>query len=183
MKVAQQVAVVCCALPLFGNADGDSESRVFDAFHKRVSMYVKIHKSAQGEVDGVHQTDSPGQIDGKERALARSIRNARRAASQGEIFTSEIAAAFRKLLAAALAGPNGRSIRESLRRAEPSRPLHIRVNAAYPPGFPLQSTPPSLLLNLPMLPSKLEYRVAGHALVLRDQDANLIVDFIPDAIP
>jgi hypothetical protein len=183
MNVSKQTAIACCALSLLARADVNSQSKLLDAFHKRVTAYVKIHKSAKSEIDGVHQTDSPGQIDGKEHALARWIRNARHGASQGDIFTPEITAAFRKLLAAALAGPDGRAIRESLRRAAPSRPPAIRVNVTYPPGFPLQSTPPSLLLNLPMLPSELEYRVAGHDLILRDRDANLIVDFIPNAIP
>jgi hypothetical protein len=38
-------------------------------------------------------------------------------------------------------------------------------------------------MNLPRLPPELEYRIAGHALVLRDAVANLVVDLMPDAIP
>ena len=69
-----------------------------------------------------------------------------------------------------------------MKHAEPLAPRPLQVNDAYPPATPLQSTPPSLLLNLPPLPPDLEYRVVGHALILRDIDANLIVDFIPNAI-
>jgi hypothetical protein len=47
----------------------------------------------------------------------------------------------------------------------------------------LQSTPPTILMNLPRLPPELEYRINGRALVLRDTNANLVVDLIPDAIP
>jgi len=37
-------------------------------------------------------------------------------------------------------------------------------------------------MNLPELPPQLEYRVVGRSLILRDSEANLIVDFIRDAI-
>jgi len=47
----------------------------------------------------------------------------------------------------------------------------------------LQSTPPTLLLNLPELPKGLEYRILGRELVLRDTDANIVVDYIPNALP
>jgi hypothetical protein len=59
----------------------------------------------------------------------------------------------------------------------------LRVNQQYPKGIPLQTTPPSLLLNLPKLPKGLSYRVVDNTLFLLDEEANLIVDFIPNAIP
>jgi hypothetical protein len=61
--------------------------------------------------------------------------------------------------------------------------LKLQVNQAYPENVPLQSTPPTLLLNLPEPPDGLEYRIVGRDLILRDVEANTIVDFIPDAIP
>ena len=60
------------------------------------------------------------------------------------------------------------------------RPL--RVNESYPAGAPLPTVPPSLLLNLPPLPPEVEYRIVGTDLILHDVEANLIVDWIPDAI-
>jgi hypothetical protein len=56
------------------------------------------------------------------------------------------------------------------------------VNAPYPP-VPLQSTPPTLLANLPELPPGLDYRIVNRTLVLRDVQANLVLDFIPKALP
>ncbi|HKT11053.1 MAG TPA: hypothetical protein VJW77_04430 [Terriglobia bacterium] len=47
---------------------------------------------------------------------------------------------------------------------------------------PVETTPPSLLLNLPKLPAELEYRVVQHDLVLHDVKANLVVDYVPGAI-
>ena len=59
----------------------------------------------------------------------------------------------------------------------------MQVNQRYPQGAPLQSTPPSLLLNLPPLPKELEYRIVDSTLVLRDEGANVIVDFVPNVFP
>ena len=103
-------------------------------------------------------------------------------ARQGDIFTPEISAEFRRLIGITRQGPEAQRIHESLKHAEPLRPRPLRVNAAYPAKVPLQSTPPSLLLNLPKLPPELEYRVVGHDLILRDIEANLIVDFIVNVV-
>jgi hypothetical protein len=43
--------------------------------------------------------------------------------------------------------------------------------------------PPLILVNLPRLPDGLEYRFMGRDLILRDRDANIIVDFLPGAVP
>jgi hypothetical protein len=79
-------------------------------------------------------------------------------------------------------GPRAARIRESLKRAEPVK-LRLKVNDEYPRTIPLQSTPPTLLLNLPELPKEVDYRIVGRALILRDVDANIVIDFIPNAIP
>jgi hypothetical protein len=71
----------------------------------------------------------------------------------------------------------------SLRRAEPVHGVALKVNGTYPQGVPLQSTPPTVLLHLPRLPKELEYRIVGHDFALHDTVTNLIVDFIPNAIP
>jgi hypothetical protein len=42
--------------------------------------------------------------------------------------------------------------------------------------------PANLLANLPQLPEDVEYRIVDKHLILRDVDANIIVDYIPDAI-
>jgi hypothetical protein len=69
-----------------------------------------------------------------------------------------------------------------LRHGEPTE-MELQINQSYPEKVPLQSTPPTLLLNLPELPKGLEYRILGRELVLRDSDANIVVDYIPNALP
>jgi hypothetical protein len=58
----------------------------------------------------------------------------------------------------------------------------LKVNARYPDSQPLPTMPPNILASLPRLPEQLEYRIIGRNLILRDVPANLIVDFIPNAI-
>ena len=79
-------------------------------------------------------------------------------------------------------GSEAHRVRVSLKHDEPVN-ARLHVNESYPEAMPLQTTPPSLLLNLPKLPPELEYRVVGRELVLRDVKANLVVDFIPNALP
>jgi hypothetical protein len=57
------------------------------------------------------------------------------------------------------------------------------VNAAYPDSAPLSTVPPTLLLRLPKLPKEVEFRFVGRDLVLYDAYADLIVDFVPNAMP
>jgi hypothetical protein len=59
---------------------------------------------------------------------------------------------------------------------------HFRptVNQTYSSAWPLATFPATLLAELPKLPDGLEYRLLSDALILRDVEANIIVDFILD---
>ena len=158
-------------------------SAVIKDFLDRVGNYVKVHKAAQAEVHRLKPTNSAEEIKAYELAFAEQIRAARQGAVQGSIFTPEIVKEFRRLIHMTMQGSKAVRIQESMKRAAPVGTLALRVNGAYPSTLPLQSTPPSLLLNLPPLPPDVEYRVVGHDLLLRDVDANLIVDFARNVIP
>jgi hypothetical protein len=159
----------------------DPHSALIQDFRDRVESYRKLRKVASAGLTPLKLTDSPAAIADRARELAQRIREARPAARQGEIFAPEIGAEFQRLLGIALQGPNAKHIRESLRHAEPVQ-LSLGVNDAYPADVPLQSTPPTMLLNLPKLPKELAYRIVGQALVLLDVEANLVVDFMNHAI-
>jgi len=161
----------------------NQDSLVLKVFSRRVGDYVRLLKTVQPEIHRLKPTNSPEAIERYEHHLAHHIRETRRHAIQGDIFTPEISAEFRRLIGTAMQGPDAARIRQSLQHAAPVYSRDIRVNSSYPASLPLQSTPPSLLLNLPPLPPKVEYRVVGHDLILRDIDANLVVDAIPNAIP
>jgi len=151
-------------------------------FEKRIRDYVSLEKSLAKGLSATKPTTEPQVILDRQGELARKIRETRSQAQQGAIFTPEVSKEFRRLLGLAMAGQNDAHIKKSLERAEPVR-LTLHVNEAYPAKIPLQSTPPSILLNLPRLPPELEYRIVGHTLTLRDAVANIVVDLMPDAIP
>jgi hypothetical protein len=187
---ARLVVVVAIAAPLalaFQHSDSSKdrvnpEALIVADFMNRVNEYVKLRKKVIDKVHPLKPTASPEAIATHERELGHGIREAREHARQGDIFTPDISGEFRRLIALAMQGSNGTRVHQSLQRAEPVQ-LDLRVNRAYPAGLPLQSTPPTLLANLPALPKEVDYRIVGHSLILRDVDANLIIDFITNAIP
>ena len=160
----------------------NQESAAIAEFQKRVSAYVKLRKSAAVQLPALKTTPSPAKILDYQHALAAKIVAARPHATQGNIFTPTIAVELRHLIEIAMRGSEAGRIHASLQRGELVK-SNIEVNHPYPAMVPVETTPPSLLLNLPRLPAGLEYRVVGHDLVLHDVDANLVVDFIPRAIP
>lgn len=160
----------------------NQQSAVIAEFQKRVASYAKIHKAAADQLPALKSTASPEKIIELQHALANKIRTARPHAAPGNVFTPPIAAEFRRLIQITMHGHQADRIHASLQRGEPVKG-NIEVNHPYPAVVPVETTPPSLLLNLPKLPAGLEYRVVAHELVLHDVDANLVVDFIPRAIP
>jgi hypothetical protein len=157
------------------------DDAVVKDFESRVTAYVDLRKKEAGSAP--RPTNSPEKIVESQQDLATKIKVLRQDAKQGDIFTPEIADYFRRQISATLTGPHGRKIRASLRHAEPVHIASPKVNQTYPPGIPLQSTPPTLLSNLPALPKELEYRIVGHNLVLHDLAPNIIVDLVADAVP
>jgi len=161
----------------------DEDAQIEKDFEKRVEDYAKLRDTARAGLDKLKPTKEPEKIDDHERGLARRIRELRAGARQGDIFTPEISGEFRRLIGITLQGEEAARILKSLERAEPVHLKTLEVDRRYPDGVPLQSTPPTLLLNLPKLPKAMEYRVTGRALILHDMESNLIVDFIADAFP
>jgi hypothetical protein len=160
-------------------AQAQNDAALVKDFQTRVEKYLNLHK-----ITGIAKktTDSPDKLAEQKQQAAEKIRESRPAAKQGDIFTPEIGAYFKKQIAATLQGPEGAKVRASLRRAEPLPNIRLEVNQRYPQKLPLQSTPPTLLLNLPRLPGELQYRIVGSTLVLYDTLSNLIVDLLPDAV-
>jgi hypothetical protein len=177
------LAIVCTTLVAAVSQESPpgvgENAKLSQEFQTRAMKYLELRKQVAGK--SPKSSDSPEAIAANQRELASRIQKARAGAKQGEIFTPELTAFFRRQIGATLNGPHGNEIRSSLRHADPVN-VKFQVNEAYPQKLPLQSTPPSLLLNLPAAPDGLEYRIVGSDLVLRDTEANIIVDFIPNVI-
>jgi len=174
------VAVVLIAGALCaqtGHPAVNADSAIIQDFEKRVAAYLQLRKNIESNLPRLKSTPSQEKISHYEHELGRAIRAARKDARPGDIFRPEIAAEIRRLTAMAVEDGYGDHIGQSLRHAEPVQ-LHLEINESYPERVPLQSTPPSLLANLPALPPEIEYRITGRDLVLLDAKANLIVDII-----
>jgi hypothetical protein len=170
------------ALAVLGEERVNRHSAILADFQNRIDSYLKLRKQAEAGLPPLKTTESPQTISEHERALAENIRQLRRDAKRGEVFTPSIAAEFRRLVKIASSRGDAPKIRASLSHSEPVH-LAIRVNDPYPASVPLQTMPPTLVANLPALPPQLEYRVIGHKLILRDIGANLVIDFANGVIP
>lgn len=160
----------------------NQEAAIIQQFDKRIAAYVQLHKAAATHLPALKATESPAKILKYEHDLAARIRAGRLHAGQGSIFTPPIATVFRQLIQTTMHTPQAERIRTSLSRGAQVK-TSVQVNHSYPAMTPVETTPPSLLSALPKLPAELEYRVVDNDLVLHDIKANLVVDFIPGAIP
>jgi hypothetical protein len=168
-------------LALWG-AQGPATSPPIADFQKRAADYVKVRKTAASTVASLKTTDSPEKLQQHQRDLASAIESARPTAAQGDVFTATIATEFRNRIKSALTAPGADRVNKGVKDTQLSVMPQIKVNGAYPADQPVQSMPPSLLKVLPPLPKELEYRVVGRILILRDIDANLIVDYLSGAL-
>ena len=157
-----------------------ADEREIKEFQDRVNHYL----SAKKNQDIANKpTDSPDKLAQQKQQTREKTQAARPGAQRGDIFTPAITTYFKKQIESTLLGPDGDKVRASLRHAEPLPNVQLEVNAIYPKDLPLQSTPPTLLMHLPQLPKELQYRIVGSTLVLYDMSSNLIVDFMPNAVP
>ena len=183
LVVAARTAVIALLLlPLFPSptaANQDRDESLVCQFDASVEDYVQLHRRLERFVPPQVVTADPYLLFISRYALAAEIRRARPLARQGEVFTPEIAAMFRRIVA--------RSLREDeidmtvfLAEDGMTLPIDVRVNGDYPLGGPVTTMPPSLLKALPALPPELQYRFVNFNLILWDVHAALIVDFVPD---
>jgi hypothetical protein len=168
------ILLVPCAIAQKGDAVAVKE------FQDRIDNYLSAKKKQD---IAKKPTDSPGKLAQEKQQTTEKTKAARPEAQQGDIFTPPVATYFKKQIEGTLRGPSGNKVRASLRHAEPLPNVQLQVNAKYPRNLPLQSTPPTLLKNLPPLPKELQYRIVGATLVLYDVASGLVVDFIPGAVP
>jgi hypothetical protein len=165
----------------------NGDAAVIADFQKRLAAYLDIKKSVDKTTPDQKKTNEPIKIETTQKLLASKIMSARAAARQGDIFTLPVRTKFRQLLIPEVKGTTGKETKQEIdeefeeHEAE-NRKGPLKVNAEYPEGTPLATTPPNVLLSLPKLPDGLEYRFVEKILLIRDADANVIVDLMPNAI-
>jgi hypothetical protein len=152
-------------------------------FKTRVDKYAELHAQLATGGAELRETADPAKITAATAALAAKVQAARANAMQGDIFTPAIRPVFRALLAPELKGRDGRDVKAILDDDGPAPgTVPFKVNAKYPEDQPKPTVPANLLLTLPPLPAPLEYRIVGQHLLLLDTAADLIVDYILNAI-
>jgi len=159
------------------------EAELLVDFKKRIDGYMALHDKLKKQAPPLKETKDPAKIIASQEGLAMKIREARKDAKQGDIFTPEIRQLFRRLMYPEVKGPEGRATKAAINEeGDEVKSVPLKVNADYPEKAPLMTVPPNILAALPKLPEVLEYRFVRRNMILLDTHANLIVDFVPNAI-
>lgn len=177
--------------------DVDMAPQALAKFQHEIEEYVELHQELLKRVPNVTPHSTPEEIAAHRRKMTDAIRAERAAEKQGAIFKPKVAAAFKELIRKELTGPEGPALLEEMRggnpkvegtptRQNPTREVQTRVvvavNAIYPDDAPSSGVPSSLLLRMPPLPDQVIYGFVGRALILRDTEASVILDFVADAV-
>jgi hypothetical protein len=154
------------------------DAQVLVDFTDRVKQYVALRQKAGSSTASLKKTDDGADISAAQTALATKIRAARAGAKPGDIFTPEIAIRFKALL-----HPESTAATKASIKDDNPGPIPFKVNEPYPDKATLSTVPPNVLEALPKLPDGIEYRFVGKHLILRDARANMVIDYIVNAMP
>ena len=170
-------AVLALPIEAAAQAPANRDATAVADYQKRIAAYVELHDKVAASLPPLKGTDDSLEIAAREIALGNAIRVARAKARRGDIFESEIARVFRRVLKADF---RSRSRAERFVMMDEIPNFRPRVNQTYPSIWPLATFPASLLEVMPALPEVLEYRLLSESLILRDVKANIVVDFMLD---
>jgi hypothetical protein len=176
----------------------EMDGETLKKFQDQVQDYVQLRQKALTHIPAVSPKATAEELSARQRALTIAIVAYRKGSKQGEIFKRPVEAAIRRILQREFSGPDGPALMKEIRSGNPKvegnpnprdpsketmQPVTVAVNAVYPDAAPFSSVPPSLLLKLPPLPEVVRYRFVGRAFILRDTEANVILDYIMDVVP
>jgi hypothetical protein len=166
-----------------GQVAVNPDAQVLADYTARVKTYLDLRDKVDGDAPKLQETKDPAKIQAAQKTLAALIQNARAGAKPGDIFAPAIEKKFRALLRPEVKGPDGAKTKAAILEEKPA--VALKVNTEYPSAEPLTTVPPNVLQALPPLPEGegLEYRFVRKHLILLDTRANLIVDFLLNAIP
>ena len=164
-------------------APDNPNAAIIADFNTRLDRYVKTQRALLKHAP-ISEDATPAQIKARQDTLAVQLQAIRKNAKQGDIFTPQVAVLFKRLINPELKGAEGRETKQALTEEDGEfAEVWLRVNATWPPSEPFTTVPANILANLPQLPKDVEYRITNKRhLVLRDVDANIIVDFIYNAV-
>lgn len=177
------LALSLAAASVAGQPAANPSAVALTEFNARLQEYVALHRKLANETGEIDETKNPRQIADREAALGKLIRSARAQARRGDIFTPAVEALFKQIIRDESARRSPRVRADRREDQDELADFTPTVNQVYPPTQPLVTFPAGLLRVLPKLPRELEYRLVQRNLILRDLEANVIIDFIPAATP
>jgi hypothetical protein len=146
-------------------------------FRKQAAQEAERVPGKAGATAGAEQS-----VRTRQNALADALRSRLRPnAKQGDLFTATVAAEIQKELQAMFNSPQRDLLMDEL--AEQNNTPPKSATPVINQKLDAPRVPPRLMDVLPPLPKQLEYDFAGRAIVLRDIDADVVVDFVPNALP
>ena len=161
--------------------DPSGRAAATKAFLDRMREYVNFHNNVGKMVPAIKETSDPAQLAKRQSALAEALIKQRTNAAEGDFFIKQYQPYLRQIVREDFA-KRPLADRKAL-IVELPKGVSIGVNMVYPTTLPLATFPGNLLKVLPELPPELEYRIVGRHLVLRDVEANVIVDLMRDVFP
>jgi hypothetical protein len=196
---AKSFAVVVCLLlsvATFHKVQGQSQNpalapppvtspadkAAIEAFEKQVKDYVELRNKVRESAPKLSKDSTPEQIHAYRTALEQSLKTARAGAKRGDLFLPATADYIRRTLKTEFQGKDRRELREMIFETE-AQGVVLRVNQSYAQSAEFSEMPATLLAKLPQLPKEVRYRFVGRNMLLVDRESNVIVDYMPDALP
>ena len=159
-------------------------SQSLTAFDSAVNDYVRMHRRLEQQIGRIEFGTPVPEINRMIHELAAAIREERRYARQGDIFSPAIARVLVTRINAALLehGYTADDVRAQGRvEGVNYGRVKLQVNDTFPWVLAVAMFP-CTIEALPPLPPELQYRIVGENLVLIDVHASLIVDILPNAL-
>jgi hypothetical protein len=159
-----------------------ADKTAIQMFEKRVNDYVDLRNKLRANAPKLSKDSTPEQIHAYRTALEQSLRSARAGAKRGDFFRPEMADYIRRTLKLEFQGKDRQQLRDTIFETE-LQGVVLRVNYPYAQTAEFSEMPATLLVKLPQLPKELRYRFVGRNMLLVDRESNLIIDYMPDALP
>jgi len=184
-------ACTACSPTLPPTTVPSQPNTAYEPFKTALQAYVDqtqpFRKEAAQEAEKVPGKAAPTggaeqSLRTRQNTLADALRTRLRPnAKQGELFTPPVAAEIQKEIKAMFDSPQRDLLIDEL-----AEQMNTPANTPKPTineRLVAPRVPPRLMDVLPPLPKQLEYDFTDRSLVLRDIDADLVVDFVSEAFP
>ena len=159
-----------------------ADKAAIETFEKQVKEYVQLRNKLKDDAPKLSKDSTPEQIHAYQKTLEQSLRAARTSAKRGDVFRPETADYIRRTLKNEFQGKDRRELREKILETE-TQGVVLRINYPYAQNAEFSEMPATLLAKLPQVPKEVRYRFVGRNMLLVDRESNVIIDYMPNALP